>query len=586
MKKINVSFIFALISLASLSQEVSFTKVTTGAIVNDGGWNYGMSWMDFNNDNYPDLYVVNNDANNGQLNFLYMNNGDGTFEKITEGPVVNDGGSSYSCISADVNGDGFPDIFVANYNENNFLYFGNGDGTFEKVTTGPMVTNGGKSVGAAWADYNLDGWLDLYVANRDQQNFLYKGLGEGEFVKITTGAIVTDVANSSGCAWGDYDNDGYPDLYVANSGTVSNLYHNNGDETFTKVNEEPFITDVSSCAGASWGDCDNDGDLDLFVSTGQLGTYVNWFYINNGNGTFTKVTDSPLANEATWSSGSAWGDYDKDGDLDLAVGGYDGQNLLFKNDGAGNFEKVMTNSFVSNGNYTEGLAWADADNDGDLDIFTAKNNYFGGNNSFFLNDGNNNNWLKIKLGGDALYHNTQAIGAKVFVYATIFGQPVMQMREVATQSGGGQGGQNDVVQFFGLGDAAVADSVIVLWMFNEFKQSNVSVNQTIDMGLIISGLTENNSEKEFNLSVFPNPASYQINLRFSLNDCSFVQIRVLDLDGKLLNTIHSGELTQSLHDISWNLRNKENKQVPAGTYFIQMISGDNSVVRKIVVLSN
>ena len=343
------------------------------------------------------LFVTNNDSNNGQLNFLYINNGDGTFEKMTEGPVVNDGGSSYSCSAADVNGDSYPDLFVANYNENNFLYFGNGDGTFEKVTTGQIVNNGGKSVGAAWADYNLDGWLDLYVANRDQQNFLYKGLGNGEFEKITTGAIVTDVANSSGCAWGDYDNDGYPDLYVANSGTVSNLYHNNGDETFTKISDEPFISDVSSCAGASWGDCDNDGDLDLFVSTGQLGMYVNWFYLNDGDGTFTKVTDSPLVNEATWSSGSAWGDYDKDGDLDLAVGGYDGPNLLFKNDGSGNFEKVLSNSFVNNGNYTEGLAWADADNDGDLDIFTAKNNYFGGNNSYFLNDGNSNNWLKVKL---------------------------------------------------------------------------------------------------------------------------------------------------------------------------------------------
>ncbi len=575
-----------ILGLISTAQDVTFTKVTTGDLVNDGGWSYSMLWMDFNHDGFPDLFVTNNDSNNGQLNFLYINNGDGTFQKMTEGPVVNDGGSSYSCSAADVNGDSYPDLFVANYNENNFLYFGNGDGTFEKVTTGPMVTNGGKSVGAAWADYNLDGWLDLYVANRDQQNFLYKGLGEGEFEKITTGAIVTDVANSSGCAWGDYDNDGYPDLYVANSGTVSNLYHNNGDETFTKVNEEPFITDVSSCAGASWGDCDNDGDLDLFVSTGQLGMYVNWFYLNDGDGTFTKVTDSPLVNEATWSSGSAWGDYDKDGDLDLAVGGYDGPNLLFKNDGAGNFEKILSNSFVNNGNYTEGLAWADADNDGDLDIFTAKNNYFGGNNSFFLNDGNNNNWLKIKLEGDYLYHNTQAFGAKVFVYATIFGQPVMQMREVNTQTGGGQGGQNDVVQFFGMGDATVVDSVVVQWMFYEFKQTNVSVNQTIDMGLIISGVSENYSEKDFNLSVFPNPASDQINLNFALTKNTFLQIRILDMNGKLLNTIPSVELTKGNHKLILDLKNAANIQLVPGIYFIQLVSESNAIVKKIMVLTN
>lgn len=583
MKTIFTILITGVLGLISNSQEVTFTKVTTGDLVNDSGWSYSMLWMDFNHDDYPDLFVTNNDANNGQLNFLYINNGDGTFEKMTEGPVVNDGGSSYSCSATDANGDGYPDLFVANHNENNFLYFGNGDGTFEKVTTGPIVNNGGKSVGCAWADYNLDGCLDLYVANRDQQNFLYKGLGEGEFEKITTGTIVTDVANSSGCAWGDYDNDGYPDLYVANSGTVSNLYHNNGDETFTKVNEEPFITDVSSCAGASWGDCDNDGDLDLFVATGQLGMYVNWFYLNNGDGTFTKVTDSPLVNGATWSSGSAWGDYDKDGDMDLAIGGYDGPNFLFNNDGQGNFEKVLNNSFVSNGNYTEGLGWADADNDGDLDIFTAKNNYFGGNNSFFLNDGNDNNWLKVKLEGDQLYHNPQAIGARVELYATIFGQEVMQTREVTTQSGGGQGGQNDIVQFFGMGDAAVADSIKVRWMNYEFKQLDISVNQTIDMGLIISDLTDNYTDKDFSLSIFPNPTSDHVNLDFSLAKSNFVEIGMFDINGRLIKTIHSGELPKGKHNLILDFKSPGNKGMVSGIYYVQMLSDRSSVTRKLII---
>lgn len=588
MKPIFIFLILGFIGLLSKAQDVTFTKVTEGDLVTDGGWCYSMVWIDFNDDTYPDLFVTNNDSNNGQLNFLYMNNGDGTFTKITEGPVVNDGGSSYSCSAADVNGDDNPDLFVANYNENNFLYFGNGDGTFEKVTTGPVVSNGGKSVGAAWADYNLDGWLDLYVANRDQQNFLYKGLYNGEFEKITTGSIVTDVANSSGCAWGDYDNDNYPDLYVANSGTVSNLYHNNGDETFTKVNEEPFITDVSSCAGASWGDCDNDGDLDLFVSTGQLGMYVNWFYLNDGDGTFTKVTDSPLVNEATWSSGSAWGDYDKDGDLDLAVGGYDGPNLLFNNDGTGNFEKVLNNSFVNNGNYTEGLAWADADNDGDLDIFTAKNNYFGGNNSFFLNDGNNNNWIKIKLYFPPQLGaiNTQAIGARVYVYATISGQAVTQMREVSSQTGGGQGGQNDVVQFFGLGNASVVDSVIVMFMGSYFIQTELAVNQLLQMDLIILGVQPHCKINETALSVYPNPVSNRINLEFSLENQSFVQIHLLNLLGQLVKVLYAGELSEGKHEISWNLKNKENEQMPAGTYLVQLISDNTPVVRKIAILSN
>ena len=562
--------------------ETTFTRITEGAFVNDGGWSYGMAWADFNNDNYPDLFVTNNDTNNGKLNFLYMNNGDKTFTKITDSPVVTDGGSSYAATAADFNNDNYVDIFVANHNENNFLYLGNYDGTFTKVTSGVVVSDGGKSVGCSWADYNVDGEIDLFVANRDQNNFLYEGSSTG-FQKILTGDIVNEIANSSGCAWGDYDNDGYPDLYIANSGSVSNLYHNNHDGTFTKVQEEPFTTDVSSCSGASWGDADNDGDLDLFVSTGQLGTYENWFYQNNGDGTFTKITGTPMTSEATWSSGSAWGDYDKDGDLDLAVGGYDGDNLLFKNDGAGNFEKVDDNAFVNAGNYVEGLAWADYDNDGDLDIFCARNNYFGGNNLFFENDGNNNNWLKIKLIGDGLFGNRQAIGAKIFVYANINGQAVMQMRELTAQSGGGQGGQNDLVQFFGLGNAAIVDSVKVMWNFYEFAQTDVAVNQLLDFALIISDITERPATAENTLEVFPNPATENAFFKFSTSQPTTATLKIFDMQGRLIRTISENETIFAGTEKTWDLQNQFGNRVNPGIYFCKYSLGDESGTQKIIV---
>jgi len=573
--------IFWLILLVSSTflnaQDIIFTKITDGDIVNDGGWNYAMLWTDFDMDGLSDLFVTNNDSDNGKLNFLYLNNGDGTFEKITQGPAVEDGGSSYACSAADVNEDHLSDLFVANYNENNFLYLNTGNGTFEKVTEGPIVSNGGRSAGASWADYNLDGWLDLYVANRDQQNFLYKALDDGSgWEKINSGSIVTNVANSSGCAWGDYDNDMYPDLYVANSGSASFLYHNNQDGTFTAVEDEPFTSDVSSCAGASWGDCDNDGDHDLFVSTGQLGMYENWFYKNNGDGTFTKVTDSPLVNDATWSAGSAWGDYDKDGDLDLAVGGYDGDNLLYNNNGNGNFTKVENNAFVNDGGYTEGLGWADIDNDGDLDIFTAKNNYFGGNNSLFINEGNNNNWLKIRPSGDQLYHNTQAIGAQIRLYAEIDGIPVMQMREVNAQSGGGQGGQNEHLQFFGLGDATVVDSIIATWFTATFKFYQIPANQTFEMDLIISGIHNFDDKNSKAISVYPNPSSGLITIQSYNSDDPIQYISISDINGKQIGNIPTNK---HLEFIKFDLRSlKLNK----GIYFITIRSLKGTNVKKIV----
>lgn len=565
--------------------EVTFTKVVDGAIVNDGGWNYGMAWADFNNDDFPDLFVTNNDSGNGKNNFLYMNNGDGTFEKVTEGVVVNDGGSSYAATAADINHDFNEDLFVANHNENNFLYMGNGDGTFEKVSDGILVSDGGKSVGCSWVDYNLDSFIDLFVVNRDQKNFLYMAdnvypIGH---IKISEGSIANDIANSSGCAWGDYDNDGYPDLYVANSGSLSCLYHNDDGYNFSKVEQDPFISDISNCSGASWGDCDNDGDLDLFVSTGQLGMYENWFYINNGDGTFTKVTDSPLVNEATWSSGSAWGDYDKDGDQDLAVGGYDGDNLLFNNDGAGNFEKVGDNEFAVDGGYTEGLAWADIDDDGDLDIFTAKNNFFGGNNSLFINNGNNNNWLKIKLRGDGLYNNSQALGAKIFVYANINGQPVMQMREVTAQSGGGQGGQNEMIRFFGLGDASIVDSISVKWMYYEYMETNIAVNQTHLMYLNISSIDENDMSGPSRISVFPNPVSQQLTINVSIPIPTKSGISIFDMQGRLIKVIYEGILSDSMAGLTWDLKNENGFRVLPGVYFCRYVIGDDVGSEKIII---
>lgn len=565
--------------------EVGFTEITEGAVVNDGGWNYGMLWMDFNFDHYPDLFVANNDADNGKLNFLYMNNGDGTFEKITEGSIVNDGGSSYAATAADINADDFIDIFVANHNEHNFLYYGNQEGTFDKVTDGPVVNDGGKSVGCAFIDYNLDYHVDVFVVNRDQKNFLYwqdPTTSPGFFIKETAGEIANDIDNSSGCAWGDYDNDGYPDVYVANSGTASCLYHNNQDGTFTKVEEEPFISDVSHCSGASWGDVDNDGDLDLFVSTGQLGMYPNWFYLNNGDGTFTKVTDSPLVNEATWSSGSAWGDYDKDGDIDLAVGGYDGDNLLFKNDGTGNFEKVEENDFVNDGGYTEGLAWADYDNDGDLDIFTAKNNYFGGNNSLFTNNGNSNNWLKIKLGGDGLYGNRNAVGARIYVYATVNGQPLMQMREVSAQTGGGQGGQNDLVQFFGLGDATAVDSVKVIWNLVEYINTNVEINQLLYQYLVLSGVEEMKEEIPY-VMAFPNPATEQATFEIQSIEHQQVSLDIFDIQGRLVYKLADEMPASKGTQITWNLHDGVGVRVKPGVYFCRYLIGNRSGVVKVVV---
>jgi len=165
-------------------------------------------------------------------NAYYRNNGDGSFTKITFGDIVLDLYEALGCAWGDYNADGYPDLAVANGNGPNFLYRNNGNGTFIKVTEGPIVTDPGSSRACAWADYDNDGHLDLFVAN-DANNFVYRNNGDGTFSRIISGAITNDGGQSTGSAWADYDSDGDQDLFVANTGVdgaENFLYQNNGSD--------------------------------------------------------------------------------------------------------------------------------------------------------------------------------------------------------------------------------------------------------------------------------------------------------------------------------------------------------------------
>ncbi len=467
-------------SLSAFAQ--TFTKITTGAIVNDVGWSQGSSWGDYDNDGDLDLFV----ANNNQNNFLYQNNGDGTFTKITSGAIVNDGGDSHGSSWGDYDNDGDLDLFVANYNQNNFLYQNNGDGTFTKITSGAIVNDGGDSRGSSWGDYDNDGDLDLFVANTSgQNNFLYQNNGDGTFTKITSGEIVNDGGYSNGASWGDYDTDGDLDLFVANDlGENNFLYRNNGNRNnwinirllgtvsntaaigakvkvkatikgkpvwqmqeisgqtgfssqsglnaefglgdatvidsikvewpsgivqdsinvainqsltiaetpFTRITSGAIVNDGGNSRGSSWGDYDNDGDLDLFVANYNQN---NFFYQNNGDGTFTKITSGAIVNDGGASLGSSWGDYDNDSDLDLFVANdFDENNFLYQNNGDGSFTKIASGAIVNDGGSSRGSSWGDYDNDGNLDLFVTNYN----ENNFLYQNNGDGNFTKITSG--------------------------------------------------------------------------------------------------------------------------------------------------------------------------------------------
>jgi hypothetical protein len=254
-----------------------FTKIPFAGAAGAVSWS--ASWADYNRDGWLDLFIANGANNNDAL---LLNNRDGTFTRVATGPVVSSGGSSIAGSWGDFDGDGFPDLFVANNGGLSFLFRNNRDSTFTRVAAAPLSSDSGNALVGDWGDYNNDGRLDLAVA-RLGLNLLYRNNGDGGLTKITSGIIVTDSEQSEICQWADYDNDGFLDLFIANnSGQNNSLYHNNGDGTFSKVTTGSIVNDGGNSAGCAWGDYDNDGFLDLFVANWQ-GSRPNFLYHNNGN---------------------------------------------------------------------------------------------------------------------------------------------------------------------------------------------------------------------------------------------------------------------------------------------------------------
>jgi hypothetical protein len=471
--------------VAALQVDAAFTKITDRNIVNDGlGASTACAWGDYNNDGWPDLFVNNRD----QRNFLYRNNGDGTFERITTGHMVTNVTTHLSGVWGDYNNDGYLDMFAANGGsvdgaQRNFLYYNNGDGTFSQPPTtavGTIVTDVGGFLGAAWGDYDDDGFLDVFVANYFASNWLYHNIGGTTFER--TGGIGSGSAEG---AWADYDNDGDLDLLILKySGGNNLLYRNDGHGLFTRVTTGPIPNEGASSAGGSWGDYDNDGFFDLFVSNFPAGRDL--FYRNHGDGTFDKINQSPLVSDTPDTYGAAWADYDNDGFLDLFVcngffgdGGLD--NYLFHNKGDGTFEKHLTGSLANDQGHSIGCAWADYDNDGFLDLFVANaTTYEGGvpeNNFLYRNNGNANKWLKVHCVGTV--SNRGGIGAKVRVKANYAGQDRWQLRQIAS-SDGRIGGSLEA--HFGLGDATTIQTLRIEWpsgIVQELHDVPVNESRTI-----------------------------------------------------------------------------------------------------------
>jgi hypothetical protein len=427
------AFVAILLFLPVAVLALDFTDITDAAGVGDRGHGKGVAFADIDNDGDYDLYV----SNKGGENVLYRNEGGGSFVAVSQsaGDRVADSGLSMGSCFADFDNDGDQDLYVVKGGryeiEANRLLL-NENGRFVDVTDRAGVGSKAFTYSAAFADVDNDGYLDLYLANYGvgAANTLYHNNGDGTFTDVTSQAGGGDRSWSWSAVFSDVNGDGYQDLYVVNgrypAGEQNHLYVNNGNGTFRDASIESGVNDGSWGLGAAFADVDNDRDFDLFVSN-----YVgpNKLYLNDGSGIFTDVSqESGLADEG-WGKGPSFGDVDHDGDLDLYEGDCKLANKLYLNDGTGVFTDVADRiSVLKNETVrTKGTAFADIDDDGDLDLYVVN---WGVGNRLYRNEQNDGNFLKVRLRGTV--SNADAVGAKVTI---VRGEQLVGFQEVKTLTG-------------------------------------------------------------------------------------------------------------------------------------------------------
>ncbi|MFC1621639.1 FG-GAP repeat domain-containing protein, partial [Candidatus Omnitrophota bacterium] len=429
----------ASIVVLCLAQPVfaTFTDVASSAGLSDtGDGDSGqVTWSDVNDDGYPDILFIGPNTNTRQV---FLNDGDGTFTAGTGFA----GGRAHRF--GDFDNDGYRDLV---YCANATYYNNDGNGWTVNGSDGLANAN---AQGYAWLDYNNDGWLDvIHPDGTTLDANLWENDTDGTFSEVTSaaGLPTSGLANGEYVMVCDYDNDGDVDIFYGQgqSGGDLDQWKNDGDDTFT-VNADIVLDTLDNNAGFSMGDYDNDGDFDLIVAHINA---VNQLLRTNADGSFTDVTSSSgdLNTVNLVSYGTAWGDFDHDGDLDLYVNNSGAADSYFSNDGDGTFTESASSVGITNSTATgfSGVATADYDLDGDLDIFVCNDSTTA--TVFYRNNQNDSNYLKVKVTGlGAGYSPKDATGSVVELYDSA-GTTLRAIREI---SGGKSLGQDDPIVHFGL----------------------------------------------------------------------------------------------------------------------------------------
>ncbi|THU39648.1 CRTAC1 family protein [Niastella caeni] len=480
---------------------------------------------DFNNDGYADLITSSWSLQEGMHYFI--NNGNGTFSDAAISSGLKDLTGGLNMVQTDYNNDGWKDIFVLRGawkgkfgKEPNSLLKNNGDGTFTDVTKEAGLLSFHPTQTATWADFNNDGWLDVFIGNEsygyDDINpcELYINNTDGTFSEATVKAGCDVVAFVKGVTSGDYNNDGWTDIFISTLNGKKILLKNegvvNGFNHFKDVSLKAGLANNNTGTFTTWfWDYDNDGWLDILVCGYEFTKSLAWYsaaqaenapignsgkiflFRNNQDGTFEDVSEKSGLHTIAFAMGGNFGDIDNDGYLDFYLGTGNPQytslvpNKMFKNIAGARFADITISARVGNLQKGHGVSFIDLDNDGDQDIYIDMGGAYAGDayeNALYVNPGQNNNH-RILFTFQGNQCNRAAIGARIKITFTENGMQRTIYRDV---NSGGSFGANPLMQHIGTGAATVVDEVVIQWPGTKttqvFKQLPADVVYTIKEG--------------------------------------------------------------------------------------------------------
>lgn len=561
-------------------EEVLYTAVSAPSAPADPGFTIGVAIADADLDGLPDIYVVNN-SGCGTVkgkDAFYHNEGALAFTNETQaaGFVASEGGIGAAW--GDFDRDGDPDLFVTDHG----LYENDGSGVFTDMTVSAGVSDIGREYDASWVDTDGDGWLDLFVLRRDGPSVLWRNERNGTFEDVTAATGLTfppDGGAANGCAWGDYDADGRPDLFISRrSSSAQVLYRNLGGNQFEDVTLSAGLVSEMPASGGVWGDVSGDGRLDLYVTS----TGPDRLYIQNGDGTFTDRAREYGVDLAPSNNGAGLFDADLDGDLDLYASTYDGGQYLFRNLGS-TMVRLLEPSDLGLG---YGMAAGDLDGDGDPELYQGLGCTAGvclcQNNLLYENEAMGRHWLGVKLVGDV--SNMDGVGARVLLHA---GSSV-QTREMGT--GSGWASKSLLPLMFGLGESGSVDSVEVFW-----PSGGRNLVTGIEIDRVITVIEDTRvpvappgPEIPFRMALrgpSPNPFRSGTTLIVELTHDARVEAVIYDVSGRRVRTLVDRELAAGTQFLGWDGIDDKGRRAGSGLYFYRVQAGGLTEIRKLLIVS-